>query len=1160
MSKENVAPLRVGTLLNGYKIKSVLGAGGFGITYLATEVSSGSLVVIKENIPGVGATRNPGDLAFKVPESAEGMNRGGNAWSEENFINEARRLAELDHPGVMRVLKVFRSSDTRTAYYVMPYVESEGLDRICERRQHFNRRWVLYLTACILEALAHMHSRNLIHRDIKPGNILISSTGRPILIDFGAARKMDRDVHTRLVTPAFTPIEQERGEAQGPWTDMYALGATLYRVITGEMVPLLVMRGDGRDSYQPLVSNAALVREYGREFLASVDYALVYEPESRCRSAAEWIVQLRHDPDFQSAVPVMLEPGPYGGTTTGGGGNGMPPPRRPDNRWIWALLSVCLVLLALILALLGYSCLSRKPETVVVSAESAAQPAKGPSGEYFELVPPPPPPPSVPEVNRVILRKGAHLYSVQHPGEGEYTEVPAFQVFHVKGKLTTANKSYYHVASVPGAVGVGKEYAVAEDEVYPWSTQTALRFNPLYNNANPVFERRPAVMFSSATRASDYVLSTPQERGELVRTLRSIERDGAKAGVSVPDGVLAIEPMRERGTLQYWMPVLDSNRELISYNLGAGKKKGNDTTVVQVASMAVPFEKQVTRRTERRTLTRKPQAVDMVFVVDTTKSMSLYLEKVLELVRLTAERMGDTAERNGIVLRFGLVGYRDWKASNVDGTGEDEAFTRKIGYVSHYYNGGRLLTPGNFVSWLKSAAAGELPSVSEVDSIDYAEDVQAGVYKALKHTRWWPVDAPATVKHPEAKASLRFVCLVGDAPGRAPGERESSALNWREMKDRDPEWRHRPAGSIESDASFSSLNLGLSAQGIGLSSVFVLTMPKKTTGISEDTWWSQYQSKAIRQYCEMSTSRGQIEEDETPSCYILNSVAQQMSPRYAERLMKYLEKEMRLTPEQVLTGAAVDIADRFIDKFLRGIETLIIEDVEDVNLVRNDEVLDASHMAAQKGESAISRMFACSYMNWLAQTPPKETSEGDAAGSAADFTGWMPDRDEKAGPLVEPHLALERYQLEVLAERIERILQEIESGPSEEFMDSVDDPKEDVIGAMVAFSVSMFQPVDVAIDVNLSSADEVSRNAALKQHIEKLPFTSATMQAYAADGLGAADVDACVERLKELSSVLRSMVQGGQGDATKAGGSLWVPCADGNAKLDCFYLPLRLLP
>lgn len=1169
MARENVAPLGIGTVLNGYRIETVLGVGGFGITYLALELSTGTRVVLKENIPGMSATRSPGMLAFDVPQEDAQRNRGGAIWSEENFINEAQRLAELEHPGVVRVLRVFRIEGTRTAYYVMPYVESGSMQQLCDEGPRGNRKLVLYLTAALLDTLAYLHKHNLLHRDIKPENILIAPSGRPVLIDFGAARKMDTDTHTRMVTPSFSPIEQQRGEQEGPWTDIYALGSTLHLLITGEHVPMLALRGDGRDTYQPLVDKPELVRIFGREYLSALDHALAYNPEERCRSAAEWIALLRHDPDFQTQVPVARRVPVGAEKTVMLPGSEIDITPRKNKGLLWTLIMLLLLLLALILLLLVYSCSMQKE--VQVSQPMAAAPevrqeviVELPPGDEErppgDGEPPPvtPTAPAMPDVSRVILRKGARLYPVSMPGGEEFTAVPTFQVFHVKDRIESGGAAYYHISTVPEAAGSGHEYAVAAAEVYPWPTQTALRFSPLYNNAAPEYERRPAVMFATSDAAKAYVSATPQERDTLVTTLRDIESKGKEAGKQPPAGVLAIEPLREKGALQYWMPVLGAERGLLEYNMGPALTKGHHTTVVQVASMAVPLKEQVERVIRTELVNVKPQAVDLVFVVDTTKSMELYLEKVLKLIRTTAERMHQAAEKEGITLRFGLVGYRDWKALAEDGSGEDPAFTSQIGYVSHYYNDGRLLTAVDFVEWLETADVASRPCVSMVDSIDYAEDVQAGLSMALNRTRWWPMDAPASVQDASAKKALRFVCLLGDAPGRDPGCRESAVLNWREKKDWDPVWRHRPAGSLVPEASMEELHLKLQTQGVEFSSAFVLTMPKKSTGISESTWWNQYQRNAIRQFCEMSTSRGELSAEETPACYILNPVADLMSQEYKDQLEKYLTQEMGLSAGQILQGNDEIIAERYIELFLTSLKELCQISDSKVSVVRDDSVMDDTHMETRAGESAISRMFACAYMNWLAQQPRQE--DGESAGAVADFTGWLPDRDEKAGSLVEAHIALERHQMEVLAERIRRLLDEIENGPSEGAYQNDEELQTDMAGALVSFTSSLFKPVDAGISVYLTDSEQQKRTEMLKQHIEQLPFTSATMQAYAMDLLSDDDVQLRLKTLNQLSELLASMTSGVQSNAENAAGCHWQPSADGNTKLDCFYLPLRLLP
>ena len=234
----NLAALPVGTrLADDYRIERVLGAGGFGITYLAEEVPLARMVTIKEYFPVDFAVRDNRQAAQPRSEDCTGDYQ----WGLERFLDEARTLARFDHPNIVRVYRFFREANS--GFIVLHYEDGKsfkawlkGLGRA--PRQHELDRVVPPL----LDALALLHASDFLHRDIAPDNIIIRSDGSPVLIDFGSARG-DIAQHSRtvsaLVKPGYSPYEQYATNArqQGPWTDIYSLGATLYQAVTGKRPP-----------------------------------------------------------------------------------------------------------------------------------------------------------------------------------------------------------------------------------------------------------------------------------------------------------------------------------------------------------------------------------------------------------------------------------------------------------------------------------------------------------------------------------------------------------------------------------------------------------------------------------------------------------------------------------------------------------------------------------------------------------------------------------------------------------------------------------------------------------------------------------------------------------------------------------------------------------
>ena len=232
-----VLPYRV--VLNGqFIVGKVLGKpGGFGITYLGWDINLATLVAIKEYLPRDYAGRDA-DHASVMAHSREDANLF--RFGLEQFLNEARTLARFDHPNVVRVRSFFEQHGT--AYLVMDYLQGVNLSEyLTSKGGRLNEQQAGEIMLPILDGLQEVHAKGFLHRDIKPQNIYVTSTGRPILLDFGAARQAMGERSRSLsvvLTPGFSPYEQyhRRGE-QGPWTDLYALAATYYYLLTGQAPP-----------------------------------------------------------------------------------------------------------------------------------------------------------------------------------------------------------------------------------------------------------------------------------------------------------------------------------------------------------------------------------------------------------------------------------------------------------------------------------------------------------------------------------------------------------------------------------------------------------------------------------------------------------------------------------------------------------------------------------------------------------------------------------------------------------------------------------------------------------------------------------------------------------------------------------------------------------
>jgi serine/threonine protein kinase len=231
--------LGAGTLLHGkYRLEHVLGQGGFGITYLALDTSLEHRVAIKELFPE-GSTRR-GSSVTPPP---------GLDFSETKakFLDEARVVQRFDHPNIVRVYGTFLENDT--AYIVMEALEGQSLQAYVSEYGAMPEDDVIHLVSQLCSALERVHAAGLLHRDVKPDNVLLASDGRAVLLDFGSARAFthgqERKV-TRMVTPGFAPLEQYATQARfGTYTDVYGLAATVYFALEGVAPPTALDRMNG---------------------------------------------------------------------------------------------------------------------------------------------------------------------------------------------------------------------------------------------------------------------------------------------------------------------------------------------------------------------------------------------------------------------------------------------------------------------------------------------------------------------------------------------------------------------------------------------------------------------------------------------------------------------------------------------------------------------------------------------------------------------------------------------------------------------------------------------------------------------------------------------------------------------------------------------------
>ncbi len=306
--------LAPGTRLAEFEIECVLGIGGFGIVYRALDHALERRVAIKEYLPSSLVVRgSSGKLELRAPQHADTFELG-----RRSFLNEARLLARFDHPSLVKVYRFWE--DNETAYMVMPYYEGITLR---EARREMSKppseAWLRGLLAPLLGALDVLHRAQVYHRDIAPDNILLlgdaSGEGEslPVLLDFGAARHVIGD-HTQTLTaivkPSFAPIEQYAESAQlkqGPWTDLYAMGAVVHYCLTGRPPMPATTRVVHDDLPALRTIGPAIERDFGRHYgsslLGAIDHALAVRPADRPESVGAW----RAEMNAPEPVPVETD-------------------------------------------------------------------------------------------------------------------------------------------------------------------------------------------------------------------------------------------------------------------------------------------------------------------------------------------------------------------------------------------------------------------------------------------------------------------------------------------------------------------------------------------------------------------------------------------------------------------------------------------------------------------------------------------------------------------------------------------------------------------------------------------------------------------------------------------------------------------------------------
>jgi len=280
-----------GTKLGRYLIDGTIGGGGFSIVYKAIDRENKNKVVIKEFMPMEKARRlEDQSIEYMSEDSSDSAPNSG----IKRFFEEAGALSRFSHPAIVKVLDVFRANNT--VYMVMHYHKGKDLRWYIKRHNgRLSEKFIRTVFPQLMEGLQAMHEKNMLHLDIKPANILIRPGGKPLLLDFGATKESlisNRASGPHTLTMGFAPLEQHRHAHVGPWSDIYALGATMYACITGKAPPNAPER-EQKDKLKPLRKTHNKL--YSKAILETIDWCLQLDQLQRPQSIRELLDYMDRD-------------------------------------------------------------------------------------------------------------------------------------------------------------------------------------------------------------------------------------------------------------------------------------------------------------------------------------------------------------------------------------------------------------------------------------------------------------------------------------------------------------------------------------------------------------------------------------------------------------------------------------------------------------------------------------------------------------------------------------------------------------------------------------------------------------------------------------------------------------------------------------------------
>lgn len=301
--------LKAGTVLNNrYYVGNSIGEGGFGITYVGYDIKLDIKVAIKEFFPNGWVNRSENTLSPRVSKNPN--NHGADFFDKgkKRFLDEARILAKFDNEsGVVKVRDVFEENNT--VYIIMEYLDGITLKEYLQQKGTLTPGETMTLLMPIMKSLKNVHNQGLLHRDISPDNIMLVDD-RVILLDFGAARQISAHENRSLsivLKPGYAPQEQYTSKGQqGPWTDIYALSATMYKCITGQVPEEALERMQFDELKKPSELNIPI----SEQLEASLMRGLGIYPKDRCQNMDDFIMSLR-GVDVEYEVNVQKPQGVY---------------------------------------------------------------------------------------------------------------------------------------------------------------------------------------------------------------------------------------------------------------------------------------------------------------------------------------------------------------------------------------------------------------------------------------------------------------------------------------------------------------------------------------------------------------------------------------------------------------------------------------------------------------------------------------------------------------------------------------------------------------------------------------------------------------------------------------------------------------------------------